>query len=471
MGDYFARLHSRYNPQLEADRYIEALNPDPAIDYYILIEPGLGYLVSSVHKHCPDSKVVILHADSAAGDSVIRDSDIPMWFQGNGTSVQDFLEKTIPEGASARIIEWRPGLNAYKDIYPALVRESAEFIKRSEASRRTSAAFGRRWAANFFRNLTILQQSLLYNIMDIPIVITGSGPGLESVLPELAAARDGIFILASSSSMQALAFAGISPDMIISTDGGNWAPRHLHACFRREQCESSIILAMTLNAAIPSQFSQVAALPLNDGSLWQNIALHSIGLPSIPVPQRGTVTATALELAMIIGTGSIFLAGMDLAIRDIQSHARPYEFDRLLFDTASRLQPMYSQACIRSGEMKAGGSHDIYAAWFKNRIASWPARIFSLGANHSVLNTLLPHESLQKSSKKKNAQEHFKVIPLNNPSQQRSALAAQAIINALADSQYSKALSAELGSLLFPLEPGVSCAEIAEMIRIMSGSK
>ncbi|MDR0495913.1 MAG: DUF115 domain-containing protein, partial [Treponema sp.] len=351
-GGLAARLHSRYQPQLEADRYIEALNPCPDIGYYILIEPGLGYLASALRAHCPNSKALILHADKAFRETESRCPDIPTWFPDSGIGVQEFLETAIPEGASARIIEWRPSLRVLGDACLGLVRESAEFIKRCEAGRRTSAAFGRRWVRNFFRNLALLRRTVLYSAMDMPIVITGAGPSLEAVLPKIRAAREGIFVLAASSSLAALAAGGITPDMVISTDGGGWALLHLHACFRLSQT----MLAMTLCAAVPSQCSAFSILPINDGSLWQSMALHSIGLPSALIPPRGTVTASALELALILGKGSIFLAGMDLAVKDIQSHARPNGFDHLFMGIASRFRPMYSQSFIRSGEMRAGGS-------------------------------------------------------------------------------------------------------------------
>ena len=495
-GEPAARLHSRYQPQLEADRYIKALNPCRSIDYYILIEPGLGYLISSLHTHCPDSKVIVLHADASFRVTQSRYPEVPMWFPDSG-GVQEFLEKTIPDAASIRLIEWRPSLRVYGDACLGLVRESTEFIRRSEASRRTGAAFGKRWVRNFFRNVTLLRQTLLYRPMDIPIVITGSGPSLESAIPKICAAREGVFVLAASSSLPALTACGIMPDMVISTDGGGWALLHLHACFQEgnfttnqhkptrttgkyrstgswSSCGSwsnnlriSPKLAFALSAALPSQCSSMPLLPMNDGSLWQSMVLHSIGVPSVLIPQRGTVTASALELALALGTGSIFLAGMDLSVRDIRSHARPYGFDHLFFGAASRLRPVYSQYFIRSRDMKAGGSHDVYAAWFKNRIASLPQRVFSLGGNHAALEDNLPAISLKATAK--NNQNYFKIMTLNDTPEQRRRQAEKTLIAALDNPQYADALIGELAPLLFPSSTDVQPKEIAEAIRSPHG--
>jgi hypothetical protein len=325
---------------------------------------------------------------------------------------------------------------------------------------------------NFFRNLTLLRRPILYRAMDMPIVITGAGPSLEAALPEIRAAREGIFVLAASSSLPALASGGVRPDMVVSTDGGGWALTHLYAAFRTNPA----MLAMTLCAALPSQCSALPLLPLNDGSLWQSMALHSIGIPSVIVPQRGTVTASALELALVLGTGSIFLAGMDLAVKDMQSHARPNGFDYLFFGTASRLRPVYSQCFIRSGEMRAGGSYGVYAAWFKNKIASWPARVFSPGGNQAVFADNLPAKLLNggrgggPASGEAATQEHFKIMAINAAPQELRGRAAETLINALGDSQYADTLSAELAPLLFPSGADgqtdtIAPAKIAEELR------
>jgi hypothetical protein len=456
-------LHSRYQPQLEADRYIQALNLRRDTDCFILIEPGLGYLIPALHQFMPESKIIVLHADNSFRETGNHYPDVPVWFPDSGTGVQEFLEENIPESASVRIIEWRPSLRVFADKCLELVRESTEFIKRLEANRRTGAAFGRRWVRNFFRNVTLVNRTILYRTMDMPIVITGSGPSLEAALPQICAVREKVFILAASSSLPALAAGGITPDMAISTDGGGWALLHLYACFRGGQTAPPM-LACSLSAAIPSQCSTLPLLPLNDGTVWQSMALQSIGIPSALVPQRGTVTASALELALILSNGSIFLAGMDLAIPDIRSHARPYGFDHLFYGVASRLRPVYSQHFIRSREIKAGGSHDVYAAWFKNRIASWPARIFSLGGNHAVLGNSLPRLNLAENGKDK-ISGCFKEMTLNGSPAERSSRAAESLIAALGNPQYAAALTGELAPLLFPSRAGVPAQDIAEALR------
>jgi hypothetical protein len=460
-------LHSRYQPQLEADRYIDALNPSADIDYYILIEPGLGYLISSLKKKCPNSKLVMLHVDNCFRDTKVENTDIPTWYPDCGISVQEFLDGAIGETTSIRLIEWRPSLNVYGTLYGNLVRESIEFIKLAGANNRTVAAFGKRWVRNFFKNLTLLQTGILYRTMDMPVIITGSGPSLESAMPKIAAARESIFILAASSSLLTLEAGGILPDMVIGTDGGGWALMHLYSCFRANKkpvsaASASFKIAFALTAAIPSQCSSIPMLPLNDGSTWQNLVLNAIGIPSVIIPQRGTVTATAIDLAMALSKGNIFLAGMDLSVKDIISHARPYGFDNLFYGSASRFMPVYSQYFSRSRDIKEGGSHDVYAAWFKTKLASWPKRIFSLGGNHAVLENALPDLALSGGEGKNDL---FKTVTINKIPVEPCKHAADILTAALNNTGHTTILINELAPLLFPSRPDVQAIDITKALQ------
>jgi len=384
-------LHSRYNPQAEAERYIDALPLDGKARFFILIEPGLGYLVAPLRKKAPGAKIIALHAgvpSAAANPQAPLQPPDARWHPGAGMAVQDFLEREIPDTAAAeiRILEWRPALAVYGGAYRALVEESAEFIKRADANARTLNAFGKRWFRNFFKNLGIIRNVVRPAPLSRPLLVAGAGPSLEGAIPLIKeSARQGLlFVLAVSSAASALKAAGIKPDMVISTDGGLWAKFHLLDCFRSAPCP----LAAAMTAALPSQCARLPVLPISDGSLWQALILKELTIPFIALPQRGTVSASALDLAFALTSGDICIAGLDLENRDMRSHARPYSLDRFLEEKAGRLHPAYSQAFKRSALLKAGGSYGIYASWFEKQLAAYPRRLYSLGNNNRVFSPL-----------------------------------------------------------------------------------
>ena len=457
-------LHSRYNPQAEAERYINSLSLGENIRYFILIEPGLGYIAVPLKKKYPDAKIISLHAgEQFEGQPGLTEAINSQWFPATGLSIQDFLEREIPdtEASQLRLLEWRPALAVYGKAYITLVEEAAIFIKRSDANARTIKSFGKRWFRNFFNNLTLLRNVICPgegNVLALsqPLLITGAGPALEEIIPRIKNEwnRNSFFILAASSSVLALKAQGLTPDMLISTDGSGWAKLHLYEFFRSaETRKKTSTLAAALIAALPSQCENLPLLLISDGSFWQTILLTKFNVPFITLPQRGTVSATALDLAFTLTNDDVFFAGMDLGNQDIRSHSRPYSFDRLIDEKATRLNPAYCQSYNRSSKLKAGGSYAVYASWFEKQLSSYPKRLHSLGNNNSLFSSLEATNVYLKKMKKIPAKAaNFKSINLNPEGNLgRKALAfLQNVLKDPLQTHQSKILEDELKTLLFP---------------------
>jgi len=487
---FSASLHSRYNPQGEADRYIDSLSLNEKIRFFILIEPGLGYMVAPLKRKAPEAKVIALHAEKprqtpAAQEPPAQWPPVPadsQWYPETGVSVQEFLEAEIPDSQALeiRLLEWRPALNVYGHKYRALVEEAAAFIKRSDANARTTKAFGSRWFKNFFRNLSIIKTviSPVCSVNDnmlkasLPFLVTGAGPGLEDAIPIVKravkneSAPGGLFILASSSSIAALEANDLIPDLVLSTDGSNWARLHLYNFFRNNsEKKETRPLAAALTAALPSQCGALPVLVISDGSFWQTTILRGLQIPFIALPQRGTVTAAALDLAFALTDGQIYIAGMDLANRDIRSHARPYGFDNIIEEKASRVNPAYSQTYKRSSMIKEGGSYGIYAGWFEKQLSFYPRPLYSIGKNNSIFDS--PKTAFPGATEQGRALLKFQTIPLNYTSSPcEKALAV--LENGLKDLVQSEAFQKELKSLILPESRAVSQNELIDLIRSMN---
>ncbi|MDR2798160.1 MAG: DUF115 domain-containing protein [Treponema sp.] len=441
-------LHSRYNPQGEAEKYLNSLDLPPGIRFFILIEPGQEYLIPLLYQKFPAARIIALHVQASNTPRVAQEIPVIRWNPEAGIPLQAFLEQEIPDtlAAAIRIIEWRPALAAYGERYRWLLKETVDFIKRIDANTRTTRTFGRRWFRNFFKNLMLIQRVLvLDSAASVPVIITAAGPSLEEAAPRIKALQrqSPHWILAVSSSVQALRWRNILPDLVITTDGGGWACFHLYECLRGMDTQASLALAASLSAALPSQCRHVALLPISDGSLWQTLILQGLGIPYISLAQRGTVSASALDLALVLTQGRIYLAGMDLAHQDIRTHARPYGFDRFLEAGASRLNPVYTQSFTRSQAILAGGSHDIYAAWFRQHLQTYPERIYTLGSNNPVFKTLKPGTPPHQSGQPP-VMRTWEIPWQDNPVKQGGAL----LVKALAAPHTGTKLYGELVSLL-----------------------
>jgi hypothetical protein len=210
-------------------------------------------------------------------------------------------------------------------------------------------------------------------------------------------------------------------------------------------------------------------MALDDGSLWQRLVLGGLGIPSLTVPQRGTVSAAALDLAFLLNSGNIFIAGLDLALRDIRTHVRPYGFDPIFLGKASRLEPFYSQIFSRAEGIRRGESHRIYASWFSRQAASWPDRIFSLGNNNEVFRRLKPREpgcGAKEGGESASGRGHFwETVPA--PAGITASGGLEILIRGLSLPALAEPLAGELGPLLLPGQKSVPSEVLAETLRFL----
>jgi hypothetical protein len=455
-------LHSQYNPRLEAEKYAASLDLEKPFRYFILIEPGLGYLGSVLRRQFPQSTVITLHCSAFFADKKLGElcgepednSSGSSWNPLSTEGLEAFLERTITgAGASAiRLIEWRPSVNAYGKACLELAGRTVECVRRINAGAVTVRNFGRRWLKNALRNLALFLRPVEVQKGTGAVVICAAGPGLEDALDRIARwkrSSPSLLVIAVSSAAPALLYRGIPPDVVAATDGGGWALFHLYESLRSYNGLPSgdeAILAAGLSAALPSQAGTTPVLAMGDGTLWQELLLVSRKLPFLRFPQRGTVSASALDLALALSTGNVYLAGLDLAHRDLKTHVRPHAFETLMDRSSCRFRPLYSQAFEREGIISASGSQGIYASWFKTYLCSFPKRIFTLGGGTELGIPFCP-ELPGGSGTEKTPSFRSRTERTGNYT---TAQGVSILLKALDDPLMSGPLSKELGELLVP---------------------
>jgi hypothetical protein len=302
----------------------------------------------------------------------------------------------------------------------------------------------------------------VYRELAVPVLVTGAGPSLEDSLPLIKEIRDrgSCFIIAASSSFMALSRGGIVPDLVLSTDGGPWALLHLYELFR---AGPGIPLAAAFSAGLPSQCGDLPILGISDGSLWQGLILRGLGVPHLVLPQRGTVTATALDLAFALGRGKVCIAGIDLDSRDIRTHCRPYSFDRLQREGSSRFHTEYSRLFSRNFAMREGGSHRVYAEWFAGRLAAYRGRLYTLGKNNPLFADL-PRAAPETLGPRETGVQ-FRPVPVRAP----VSGALEILMAGLADRETGPLLGGELAPLLLPGVKDAGAGELREAVESLAG--
>ncbi len=451
-------LHSRYDPRMEAEKYVESLTIAGAPRCFVLVEPGLEYLVPGLGRRFPEARILAVHC-SPFLRTPLADQELAAlpperrWFPDATESLAAFLERTIPETElpGVQVIEWRASLEVYGPLLLPIWSQIADFLKRGHANLRTVQAFGPRWLKNAIRNVGLLRRALAFEAGDQPVVIAGAGPSLATVLPLLKKAKgeNACTLVAVSSAVPALLASRLVPDLVIATDGGFWARSHLTDYLRRASGKNAVPFAAALTASLPSQLATQDALILADASLWQTALLRALDLPYFSAPQRGTVTATALDVALGLTTGTVYLAGFDLAHRDLLTHVTPYALDRLIDERANRFQPAYAQSFSRASQLEAGGALGVYAAWFKDQLPRHAGRLKALPGIHPGL-SFLPRADRIAAAANRRAPRFFAAAPDGDPGNAGLARSgvAPAFFRLLDDPLAGAAIAEELGALL-----------------------
>jgi hypothetical protein len=383
-GQGLRKIHSSYNPKREAERYIESLRLGSSIDCYILLECGFCYVIPFLQKINSQAKIISLHLSDEyiSPNMQPENSGCAEWSPSAPLSLTDFLEQELPEveDSKIKIIEWRPSLTIFGEKYLSLLKETAAFIQRACANKRTAVYFKKRWERNIKKNISLLHKNpplIPLGTIKKNIVLCASGPLLEKDIILIKKERDrgDCEVIAVSSALCALCAQNIIPDIVLTSDGGNWARQHLYEIMRLTKKPA---VAAALNASLLSDFSALPLYLFSDGGAEQEALLKDEGLAGFTLPARGTVSANAIDFALMRTNGNIYISGLDLKNNDISSHSRPYALDILLWEKADRLKPVYSLYYKRSKDVESGKSYAVYRDWFKNQTKKYPPRIFFL---------------------------------------------------------------------------------------------
>jgi hypothetical protein len=155
---------------------------------------------------------------------------------------------------------------------------------------------------------------------------------------------------------------------------------------------------------------------------------------------------------------------MDLDTVDIRTHARPYSFDRLWQEKASRIRGEYGQRFFRCEETRGGGSHKVYAEWFASQLASYPERLFTLGKNNPLFAGLPSLDTNALPGGPATVRPRLIEVPSADARGNRVATALEILKAGLEDPKSSPAISGELAPLLLPDSITVEAGELWETI-------
>jgi hypothetical protein len=382
-------IHSAYNPETEAQRFVDTLTPRFNPSCVIVVEPALSYCAKPLRKRFPEA---VLCAVRLLPD--FRTSD-PSWdhifyydISHGAAFFSEVLYHTLGEDllCASFFCTWPPSQQAMNNLCAILWEAIKSAVLKSRDVLATRAKFTSRWTANAVLSATRMNSCMSVKAGSAPVIVAASGPSLQSSLAYILSRRSSFFLIAVSSALSPLLANGITPDICFTTDGGFWASYHLASpCIKQA---SYAVAASSESYCPPSLYSCKNIIPLSYEDGPECDIYHSCSIPYIHAERNGTVSGTAALFALSITTGPVYMCGLDLAPSAGFVHTQPNALD--INNSLAEKRTFTRETRISSSRFSSDGSLGIYRSWFRSVSKQTASRLFRLSDNFSFTEKLSP---------------------------------------------------------------------------------
>lgn len=354
-------IHSPYSPIKEAERFVSLL-ASVECDLILLIEPGLPYTLPFLKKKYSRAKIGIIRLIK---DFNAYNSDWDFVFEyKNAQALENTLLSTFTEEEllCSQLLDWTPSKNLFQVENLQIWQSYKKVLEHCRTILVTRQYFEKKWIINTCNYIKyLINDYSIINKSSKPILIISSGPSLNNVIKELSQFQEKCFIICLSSAIKVLLSKNIKPDLILTTDGGYYAGQHLKQLFNSE----NPIIAAPCEAFIQKQLlEKLNIIPCTYSEGISKKMLEACNINAITLERNGTVSGTALKLALQLTDNNIYCLGMDLAPGKASQHTEPNELE---INNSIKDFRINNKETRQTKARFNSQSLSIYRNWFENQ--------------------------------------------------------------------------------------------------------
>ncbi len=366
-------IHSKMNPHREGELVTDI--PDPSrYDLLIVLGCGLGYTLLGIKNTLPQYTLVLI-VDILEGiekkiaenplTSFIAESGNVKFFSGLET---DELEENISALINLdtikgiKLMEHTQSVRVFRQYYEDVKERIGRIIDRKAGSRATINAFGRLFLNNALNNIGNMKRcypvsGLEEKFRGRKAVIVSSAPSFESIVNDLKACQQKVYIIAVDSALPVLRYYGIRPDFVVSIDP---QPRIGEHFLGHEPSGILHIFSLVSPPVHPARFG--GFISLNSHPVSQVIDDIFPGAVGSVDSSTGSVAGDAFMFAVKAGFEYIAMTGFDFSFSRNIIYARGTAYQNrysLYFSNRFRTPETFNAEYIfkASGSLVADGRY------------------------------------------------------------------------------------------------------------------
>ncbi len=400
-------LHS-LNPAKEAQRVTSKFNAET--EWVFIAGVGLGYLPNYLLEHSKHQLLLFEHI------SEFFQKLKKKWKNQPRIHLFSTIDDIIDFVSKAQITEMslyfhRPYVQLFYSLYEELDGRLSALLSKRKINQATLYRFQKTWLTNLIKNSRFFHKTPGINTLskflkDLPSIIVGAGPSLQTAFPILKDNRNRYVLIAVDTALLPLQSAGIRPDFVVTMD-----PQDKNAQYLLYAKPQNFHLVMDASGhSLVFKNSQEKNFYMTDSIFPIYQELSNIWGEKKHLKSGGSVSTTAFSLALHLGCNPIILTGQDMAFSDSQIHTNGTILEEMLYYRIDRFHPYeryHATTTVFSDQIQISGwdrpkvatdrKFLTYLKWFEQEIQDTSASVYQTstggayikGAKHQSLDTIL----------------------------------------------------------------------------------
>ena len=346
------KIHSNYDPVLEATRYLKTLNIEESLNF-LVIGLGLGYQVFEIIKSATSqTKIYIFEKDPELFALALREVDFSIILEHPGVRLFVDTDPRFLDGLLESeqtnfalnnycVVKQKSLVDENLNYFDVLLEEIEKYFNEAKINLKTQSIHSKLYYKNIFSNLNDFLQSpgiksLRNCLPDIPAIVCSAGPSLDKNIQLLKTARKRFFLISVGTALKPLLYNGIKPDVVVSIDPDEQTINSFD--FINDTDDFWLLYNSAVPNAIPKEFPKrrlAFDLEVYLAEWFRKYTDKKGDLGKI-----SSVAHSAVKFAQYLGNSPVILVGQDLSFFNQRQHCLHSFYHEEHLDKVSSLNPL-----------------------------------------------------------------------------------------------------------------------------------